>query len=104
MVSAMGKCSQLSETSNQDHIIHQDHSIQLEVFPNPTTELLNISTSQKGKYSVHVINYMGQKFFEQEFTNESQLDVKSLANGHYLIEVKSLDDDGITITKSFVKQ
>lgn len=91
-------------TSTNDQLINQGNAVNVLVYPNPTADHLNISTSKSGKYSVNVVNYMGQSVMTSEFTNNTLLDVKSLPTGHYLAEIRSLDGSKVIITKAFIKQ
>jgi predicted acyl esterase len=75
----------------------------LDVYPNPTADNLNLISSKSGNFRVNVLNYMGQKMMSQEFTTQTQLNVKSLASGHYIVEITSLDEKGATISKAFTK-
>jgi Secretion system C-terminal sorting domain/Ig-like domain CHU_C associated len=60
-------------------------------FPNPVTDLLNVSYSKELR-SVKVFNMIGQQvYFRILSSNEAQVDMSNLPSGSYFVEVNSLD-------------
>ncbi len=60
------------------------------VYPNPTTQYLSvdINNAKSGKYSVEVVNMIGQKILGEQVTNhKASLDVSDLASGVYMVDV-----------------
>ncbi|MBA5792321.1 T9SS type A sorting domain-containing protein [Flavobacterium sp. xlx-214] len=72
-------------------------------YPNPSTDVLNVTLVDKNIQSVHVTDLNGRtvKTFNISGTNQAQLDVSGLSSGVYLLNVKS---DGITVAKKFIKK
>jgi hypothetical protein len=64
------------------------NTLEINVYPNPSSGLVNISGVEKGTYVV--FNAMGQMISSGEITNEvSVLDLSSQAAGMYLLKVVS---------------
>jgi hypothetical protein len=60
----------------------------LEVFPNPTADLVNLYMNRNSQYTVTVYNIQGQQVLSTTVNgNQAQLDVRSLNNGIYSIRV-----------------
>lgn len=59
----------------------------LSVFPNPTSNYLNINSEQKVKYVI-VFNQLGQKVVQIE-NPEKTIDISSLNSGLYLVSISS---------------
>jgi hypothetical protein len=77
------------------------------VFPNPVSKSLNIllKAPSNGLITVSVYSLLGQQIFQQSIavgweTNPIQYDLSLLANGIYLLEVKS---DKATLVKKIAK-
>ncbi len=68
---------------------HQDWASFIKIYPNPTSSLVNISSDLVDLQTVSVFNLQGQQLLEQ--TNEGQaaiaLDLQTLANGIYFVEI-----------------
>ncbi len=60
----------------------------LEVFPNPTADLVNLYMNRNSQYSITVYNIQGQQVLSTTVNgNQTQLDVRGLNNGIYSIRV-----------------
>jgi len=71
------------------------------LYPNPVTDVLNISVPEQGSYSVKVLNSRGQIVKSITLSNESKFSVSDLSSGVYLIQI----NDGRKITSNtFIKQ
>ena len=69
-------------------------------FPNPTTNILTIETSQKS--SVEILNLEGQIIKSYKSTdNNTIIDVSSFSSGIYFIKASS--DKGVVV-KKFIKE
>jgi hypothetical protein len=75
----------------------------LEIFPNPASAELNLKSTNTNIESVIVINLTGQILYVDKNVNSnlSKIDISSLAEGIYLIQVQT--DKGLT-TKKLVKK
>ena len=73
------------------------------IYPNPTTGILNFSTSifEKNNYNIEVFNLLGQKIFERENINTeiNSLDFSHLVKGSYFI---SFEQNEKRITKTII--
>lgn len=77
--------------------------VNLEIFPNPASAELNLKSTNTNIESVTVINLTGQILYVDKNVNSnlSKIDISSLAEGIYLIQVQT--DKGLT-TKKLVKK
>lgn len=72
------------------------------VYPNPTSEILNIRTSEAGNYSMAVYDMQGRLVVSQAaFETQTEVNVSQLAQGIYNIQ---LSNGNATVTKRFIKQ
>jgi sugar lactone lactonase YvrE len=72
----------ISNTLSMDNVILNS---KLKVYPNPTSDFINIETTKEIK-NIAVYNMIGQKIMQANF---KQLNVSNLANGAYILEVTS---------------
>ena len=63
----------------------------LKLYPNPTSNILNISNNDFSIDSVQVINLQGQVLYQNKYTNQNNivLDLSTYANGIYLVNVNN---------------
>jgi hypothetical protein len=62
----------------------------IELFPNPTSGVVNIRTSQSGTYGLQVINASGRLVHDTRFSGTvHQYDFSGLASGLYLIQIET---------------
>jgi hypothetical protein len=71
----------------------------IQLFPNPATNVLNVVAAEK--VNVTILSIDGKKLIEQK--NASTINISSLANGLYLIQVADANNNVIETTK-FTKQ
>ncbi|MCB0478649.1 MAG: T9SS type A sorting domain-containing protein [Crocinitomicaceae bacterium] len=85
--------------------IEQEESIatlELLLYPNPTSGLININFPEKENYEIHVLDAQGRLFNTQQVNGENhQLDLSSSPNGIYFVHV--LSKKGWQMTKKVVK-
>ena len=76
--------------------------LKFNLFPNPTADVLNISFTQKGNYTIRIIDCLGREIYSaQVFTSNIQLPTTNFAAGIYFVEVKN---ESGTSMKKFVKE
>lgn len=73
------------------------------LYPNPTSEKLKIKNEESKIKSICVYNLLGEKVNIQKFetANQIELDVSSLTNGIYFIQLQEIKNSSV---KKFVKQ
>lgn len=77
-------------------------SNQIQVFPNPASKVLKISSSKK-MFSVRIINAIGQSVFEKSTDdNEFTIQTGFLKSGFYLLQVQTEDEN--TVRKVLINQ
>jgi len=64
-----------------------DLSINVAVYPNPTSGLININL--EGDFNFTVFNSVGKKVLFGKGTKEEIVDMKDLENGHYILQINT---------------
>lgn len=59
------------------------------VYPNPTNDILNITTGEADNYQVEMINMLGEVVLTDNFTQNLVLDVNGFAKGLYNVRISS---------------
>lgn len=70
----------------------------VQVHPNPATDILNISIQNGLIFKIDVYNLLGKKIFT---STKTKINIESLAKGVYLLKIRS--EDGGVITKKLIK-
>jgi len=89
---------------NNVNVIELDYKMTLEVYPNPSVDVLNLSSEESKIGSLVVYNHSGDAVKEYSFDfaeNKVQIDVKDLPRGLYMILIKT--EKNQTAVKGFVK-
>lgn len=74
--------------------IDQIESDFVKIYPNPTSDDLNIQTVDYDKYEIHVFNVLGQKVIHSIMEgNHTVFDLSKLNTGVYIIKIQS--DKGV---------
>jgi hypothetical protein len=85
-------------------IENSDQSNSFSIFPNPSTDVLNIKLNTTDAYEMSVLDLTGKQMLSEIIRSQTEvyrLDVLELPKGVYLIHLKS---DRKLLTKQFVKQ
>lgn len=66
----------------------------LKVFPNPSSEKINIYLKNENIQSIYLSNYLGQIIYHQEFNSNSaiqnySISIKDLPNAFYILQIKT---------------
>lgn len=61
------------------------------MYPNPTDEVLHITTAEPKPLVVRIYNSAGQLVFEENFSNQIDLQTSSLSAGNYTVQVSEMD-------------
>ena len=63
----------------------------IRVFPNPVNNqfTITISNNQLQEYEIKIFNVLGKKVFENKKNTSNEIDVSSLKNGMYLLQIKN---------------
>ena len=72
----------------------------LQVFPNPASDVLNISLQTTGLSSVVLFDISGAILIRQQFQSKTRVDLSSLASGIYHVKIES--EEGSAIRKVVV--
>jgi predicted esterase len=71
----------------------------LDVFPNPTNNVLNIQLDSQGNFDVEIVDAFGKIMIQAK--NRNRVDVSGLSNGVYFLQVKQGDK---TYLKKFIRE
>ena len=72
----------------------------IQVFPNPTTGLLNVNGN--GTMHITVSNMLGQKMMETTAEGNTTLDLSEYGQGMYIVRIEN--ENGVTVRKVNVRQ
>ncbi|NQU88126.1 MAG: glycoside hydrolase family 9 protein [Mariniphaga sp.] len=56
-----------------------------QIFPNPTTNILNINYTSEQNYGINILNNQGQKIMDIEGTGNTSLNIQHLPSGNYYV-------------------
>ncbi len=76
-------------------------TIELNIYPNPTSNLLHIEASQTDISKVEIFDVQGKRVMQVSAPNLRELDVSQLTNGMYFLKVRTSDGE---LTRKFVKK
>jgi hypothetical protein len=67
----------------------QDWASMIRIYPNPTHDVISISSDLIGIQTIAVYNLQGQRLLEQQLDSKlnATIDIQSLSNGMYLVEL-----------------
>ncbi|NTW31779.1 MAG: T9SS type A sorting domain-containing protein [Bacteroidetes bacterium] len=87
--------------SNLTNSLPNDFSIR--IFPNPVIKNLTINFKENNFTNVKILNYLGQKLYEDKNTGQHKvIDMSSFNNGVYFLRLETSDHK--VITKKLIKQ
>jgi len=85
-------------------VITPEFSINIDISPNPTTDLLNISIQtigQAGQLELKIYNSIGQKLIDKIcYSTREDIDVSGLSSGIYFVEIGNSEGRAV---KKFIK-
>ena len=71
------------------------------IFPNPSTDCLNINSHSSENFSVSLFNSLGEKIYSEQVMSKLTLLTSNFINGIYFLQIKS---DKNLFTKKIIKQ
>ena len=64
------------------------NELKFQIYPNPTTSILNIQPNFSGKYDCSIIDLMGRNvYFQENLNHDETIDLSFLKSGNYLVRV-----------------
>lgn len=78
------------------------HGIAIKAFPNPFSNQITFTSSEKVPTTVSLYNSLGQPVLQQTFTNSTTINTEQLAHGMYFYRWRN--DKGVLKTGKVVKQ
>ena len=90
--------------SNSDFNFVNNNDFQVELFPNPAEDKLNLILPDYSNYNIKIFNLQGQKLIDR-FSNNKEviIDISTLEYGTYLLNITSTFNQKTT-TKKIIKQ
>lgn len=64
-----------------------DENVKIFIYPNPTSDKLNMSSETEQLVLVGIFTLNGQKLMQQQMSTSESIDVSSLAKGIYIIKI-----------------
>ena len=91
--------------SNGEFNFVNNNEFQVELFPNPAEDQLNLILPDYSNYNVKIFNLRGQKLIDifSNNNNEVLIDISEFQKGTYLLKISSMSDKK-TVTKKIIKQ
>ena len=82
--------------------ISQNGTAEISIYPNPATDILNI-TSSETILEIKIINVMGQVVKRMEVNSDNAVcDVEDLTNGVYVVRIHT--EGAVVLQRKFVKE
>ncbi len=82
-------------------VTNESSSRSFSIFPNPSTDFLNIISSDRENFSATIFNALGEKIYTSIFTADCQLSTANWSNGLYFVQIKT---DKKSFIQKFIKQ
>jgi hypothetical protein len=83
-------------------VINEKNALQLNVYPNPTKDILNIRWNDSGKTKLSISDISGKAIFQSvEIGNYKQIPTQNLSKGMYFIQIQN--EQGLGISKIIVQ-
>ena len=64
-----------------------DENARIFIYPNPTSDKLNMASETEQQVLVSIFSLSGQKLMQQQMSTSESIDVSSLAKGIYIIKI-----------------
>ena len=93
-----------SESSDFFCNIEDNVVADVSIFPNPTNDILNI-TSSKTISEIEIVNVLGQVVYRKEVNADNTLcDVNELTAGVYIVRIHGMDTESVICQRKFIKE
>ncbi|MBK6339207.1 MAG: CocE/NonD family hydrolase [Bacteroidetes bacterium] len=80
-----------------------NNQIDIDVFPNPSSDKVNIFVGISGQFDIRVFDAIGKLISMDVFSESIQLDIKNYPMGQYFIEIQDKSNPAIKTSRSFTK-
>ncbi len=93
----------VKDAEDMDHTLAQNGTLQVQVFPNPASDVLYISLANKSENAAHLVLFssMGNQVMDEQINAEvHELSISDLPSGMYILHITC---DGTIVTKRFIK-
>lgn len=79
-----------SELSSIKDVVFKFEDLEVLVFPNPTTGILNIQISDSSEYNIEVFNLSGQLILKSQISRNTTLNLNDLPKGVYFLRLYNI--------------
>ncbi len=79
-------------------------ALNLNVYPNPATDLVQVFIGEAGRYQVEVLNVMGQVVKSFSSNEQVRIDIKDLSSGAYILRVQKAGDSSVQSSVKLIKK
>jgi ELWxxDGT repeat protein len=86
-----------SDLSVNQNVISENHKI----YPNPTSNFLNIEMEHTANFKIEIYDVLGKKV--ASFLNQKKVDISDLNNGMYIVRTINLEND-LSQSQKIIKQ
>ncbi|MBQ1606164.1 MAG: T9SS type A sorting domain-containing protein, partial [Bacteroidales bacterium] len=84
--------------------ISQNGMAEISIFPNPATDILNITSSETIS-EIEIVNVMGQVVYRTEVNSDNAVcDVEDLKAGVYIIRIYGTSTASVVCQRKFIKE
>lgn len=90
-----------SNTNNKTELIDLETNCKIELYPNPTSNFLNIASNQSEKIEVQIVSESGQVIKKESFVQNTTIDLSNYSAGLYYIVLNYNDKQ---ITQKIIKK
>lgn len=73
------------------------------IYPNPTSDILNVETNTNKPYTIELFNLQGQSVFHKTLEPHTPIDTKFLSSGAYIILIKD-ETNTLMYSGRFIKE
>lgn len=79
----------------------QSNNDNFSIYPNPTTDNINIVSNSNEKFSLNIFNSLGEKVYSVKATSNFKLETSNFTSGLYIIQINTNKSQ---FTKKIIKQ
>lgn len=91
-------------TGIADNQYNSDFNIDAMIYPNPSTNQVNIYMSNSENYMLRVSDLVGKMVYETQFRDNTSFNVSGLDKGLYLIDISNIDNPEQKLMRKIVVQ
>ncbi|HUH74619.1 MAG TPA: CocE/NonD family hydrolase [Chitinophagales bacterium] len=79
-------------------------ALDINVYPNPTSDFVQVFLNEPGRYQIEILNVMGQTVKSITSNEQSRIDVRELSSGAYILKVQKYGINETSTSVKFIKK